>query len=238
MNDDKKGAMFTSAGLKFRHELKHFISPGDYAELTARIRPLMKPDPHAGENGKYLVRSLYFDNYEDKALREKLSGCRSREKFRLRFYGGNTDFVKLEKKSKIHGMCTKQNALLTVWECEKLLEGDRTVLKENGHPLCLELYAKMDYQQLRPKNIVEYEREAYLYPCGNVRVTVDSGIGSGNNPARFLSGGRDGFFYTGETVLEVKYDEFLPQIIRDLVQLSNRQGTAFSKYAAGRLALQ
>ena len=39
-------------------------------------------------------------------------------------------------------------------------------------------------------------------------------------------------------LLEVKYDEFLPEMIRDLVQLGNRQAGAFSKYAASGLSAE
>ena len=59
--------------MQFRHELKHEISLGDMMAVRARMRAICETDPHAVD-GKYFIRSLYFDNPEDRALREKLDG--------------------------------------------------------------------------------------------------------------------------------------------------------------------
>lgn len=156
---------------KFRHELKHYINPLDHAELSCKLKALLKPDENA-VNGHYRVKSLYFDNYEDKVLREKVNGYLFREKFRLRLYEGNTDFIRLEKKTKLNGLCQKESAVITESECQRLLKGDYAVLKEMESPLATELYAKIGYQLLRPKSIVEYDREAYVYKTGNVRIST------------------------------------------------------------------
>ncbi len=219
---------------KLRHELKHFINYIDYMALVSRARLIMTHDANADVDGRYSVRSLYFDNFEDKVVREKINGYRFREKFRLRYYNGDASLIKLEKKSRINGLCAKESVTISEQQCERLILGDTSVLKETEQPLCLELYAKMNYQCIRPRSIVAYEREAYNYPPGNVRVTFDADIRSGNNPLSFLSGGRKGLIPLKDTVLEVKYDEFLPQVIRDIVQLQDRKATAFSKYATAR----
>ena len=84
----------------YRHEKKYPISQGDYLALRQRLRPVMQPDPHAGAEGVYSIQSVYFDNYRDKALREKIDGVQQREKFRIRYYNGDLSFVTLEKKIK------------------------------------------------------------------------------------------------------------------------------------------
>ena len=68
--------------VQYRHEWKHELSFQDYLILRQRLRAVMEPDPHAVD-GRYFIRSLYFDNLDDKALREKIDGVNRREKFRI-----------------------------------------------------------------------------------------------------------------------------------------------------------
>ena len=218
-----------------RHELKHFINYADVLELRSRLPFVVSPDENGTEGNGYRIKSLYFDNFNDKALKEKVDGVDNREKFRLRLYNNDTSFIRLEKKSKKNGICFKESAVISEEECRQLLNGDFAVLKGKENPLCLELYAKMFYQQLRPKNIVEYMREAYVYPIGNVRVTLDYDIRTCNNVYDFLKPEPVPVPIPGVYILEVKYDDFLPEIIRGIVSLSSRRSTAFSKYAATRI---
>ena len=125
----------------------------DLQELRARLSMVAKPDEHSVKGEGYRVKSLYFDNYNDKALMEKLDGVNNREKFRLRLYNNDRSFIRLEKKSKRDGICYKESVVISEEECRRLLDGDYIVLKEDGRDLCLELYAKMLYQQLRAKSI-------------------------------------------------------------------------------------
>ncbi len=218
-----------------RHELKHYINYADTLQLRSRLPFVASLDQNVAEGTSYRVKSLYFDNYNDKSLREKIDGINEREKFRLRLYNNDTSFIRLEKKSKNNGICFKESAIMTAKECRQLLDGDLAVLKENGNSLCLELYAKMHYQQLRGKNIVDYMREAFIYPMGNVRVTLDYDIRTSNNVHDFLENRPVPVPISGVYILEVKYDSFLPEIIRGMVSLSSRRSTAFSKYAATRI---
>jgi len=218
-----------------RHELKHFINASDCAQLRAMLRCVASPDPNAGVDGAYTVRSLYFDNYRDKAVVEKLSGLSRREKFRLRYYNGDTSFIRLEKKSKANRLAYKESAAISGAQCAGLLCGDYSVLKTPDEPLLMELYTKMNYQNLRPRSIVEYRREAYVYRAGNVRVTFDRGIRTSNNAAGFLNPDLVMIPASGAVILEIKYDGFLPDIIRDVLKIGNRNQIEFSKYVAARL---
>ncbi len=217
-----------------RHELKHYINYADFIQLRARLACVAKHDENSKDSDGYSVRSLYFDNYSDKALREKLDGMDEREKFRLRLYSGDTSFIRLEKKSKKNGICFKQKAVITAAECGRLLSGDWAVLKENGDKLCLELYAKMHFQMIKPKNIVEYKREAYIFPAGNVRITIDREIRASSDISQFLNEEILSIPTPRTIILEVKYDHFLPELIREIISLQSRQVTAFSKYAIAR----
>ncbi|MCM1022615.1 MAG: polyphosphate polymerase domain-containing protein [Prevotella sp.] len=223
---------------KYRHEYKHFINMSDFITLSGKIGVIAAPDEHM-KNGSYFVRSLYFDDPNDKALREKLDGNCRREKFRIRFYDMDDGFIRLEKKIKRSGLCMKLSAPLTREKTERLIRGDYAFLAEEDEPLLRELYAKMSAELLRPKLTVDYNRKACVYPAGNVRVTFDFNIRSDENTAAFFEPAPAAFpvpAACSAVILEVKYDEFLPQFIADILQLEGRQAGAFSKYAAGRFA--
>lgn len=221
---------------KFRHEIKHYINIADYITLKQRLKFIAKQDSHVDDTGTYRIRSLYFDNADDKALREKIEGINNREKFRIRYYNDDYSYIKLEKKSKINGLCTKRSARLSREQCESIINGDIAWLKEAQDPLLIELYTKMNNQQLKPKTLVDYVREPYIYEPGNVRITIDSEIRTGlysrdlfNENVSMLAAAPKNIL-----ILEVKFDEFLPGIIQDIVQVSNRRSAAVSKYAVCR----
>lgn len=223
--------------IKYRHELKHEINYLDYLALSKRLNVIAKRDSNVGEDGCYRVRSLYFDNIHDKVLREKLDGVNNREKFRIRFYNEEYDFIKLEKKSKVNGLCQKQSIAISKDDCEKIIAGDFSFLKDRKEALLLELFVKMQYQQLRPKTIIDYKREPYIYEPGNVRITIDYEIETGLSSKELFNPylATVNVCRPGCMILEVKYDEFLPDIIRDVIQIGDRKAEAFSKYAAGRI---
>lgn len=221
--------------MDLRHEWKHEISYSDMLAIRQRLSAVAKRDAHA-VNGKYFIRSLYFDNLSDKALREKLDGISRREKFRIRYYNGDTSVIHLEKKSKIGGLGNKQSANLTAEEAQWIVDGKLDWMIHSDRPLVQELYVKMTTEGLRPKTIVDYTREPFVYGPGNVRVTLDYDIRTGLNCVDFLNVDCP-TIPAGDApiILEVKWDEFLPEIIRDAVQLNNRHVGAYSKYAACRI---
>lgn len=222
---------------KPRHEMKVFINYSDYISIKSRLKNFAKLDKNASENGVYHIRSLYFDNFNDKSLMEKINGFNNREKFRIRFYNHNHSFIKLEKKSKANGLCYKSSAQLTKEECEKILNGNIEFLKDSNIAVLKEFYCKLKYQCLKSKTIVDYTREAYIFNAGNVRITIDRNIKSGLYSTSIFDPELPtlGLINDNPIILEIKYDNFLPDIIRDLIQTNMRRQTAVSKYAACRL---
>lgn len=220
---------------QFRHEWKHEINALDAALIRQRMRAVMKPDPHA-RDGKYIIRSLYFDNLQDKALREKIDGTDRREKFRIRCYNGDLSVIHLEKKKKQNNLTSKESAPLTREETCAVIRGDLSFIKESPYELVRELSCKMQCAGLKPKTIVDYTREPFVYAPGNVRVTLDYNIRTGLDCVDFLNPDCV-TIPAGDPViiLEVKWDAFLPDIIRDALQLTNRRAGAYSKYAACRI---
>ena len=231
VNHRRKGG---SVLTPYRHEWKIEVNAPDLLVLRQRLRCVLKPDPHA-VNGCYCIRSLYFDTPEDKALREKLDGVPRREKFRIRYYNGDLSCIHLEKKSKIAGLGRKDTAVLTPEQAQNIVDGKLSWMAGSEAPLLLELYGKMRTQRLGPKTIVDYTREPFVYRPGNVRVTLDYNIRTGLRCTDFLNVRCPTIPVPEDpAILEVKWDAFLPDTVRDLVQLPGRRSGAFSKYAACR----
>lgn len=220
--------------IQYRHEWKHEITWGDLLDIRQRLRAVAMPDPHA-IRGRYAIRSLYFDDLRDKALREKIDGVDRREKFRMRYYNGDASVIHLEKKSRVNGLGAKFMAPLTPEEAQAIVDGDTGWMRDSPHPLVLELYSKIQ-TGLRPKTIVDYTREPFIYPAGDVRVTFDYDIRTGLWSTDFLNP-HCVTIPAGDApiLLEVKWGAFLPDIIRDAVQTPGRRVTAFSKYAQSRI---
>lgn len=220
--------------MDFRHEVKFEIGMADYITIKQRLNAVAYSDPHA-INGRYFIRSLYFDNIYDKALWEKKSGISIREKFRIRYYNGDTNVIHLEKKSKISNLGNKQSAPLTAKQAQSIVDGNTGWMITSEHPLIRELYAKMTSEGIRPQTIVDYTREPYIFPAGNVRVTLDYDIRSGIKCTDFLNHDCVTVPASDIILLEVKWDAFLPDIIRDAVSLADMHEGSFSKYEACRI---
>lgn len=218
-----------------RHELKYQLGPGEYAALRQRLKTLMQRDRHAGPDGTYTISSLYFDDRDDSALLANYAGLSRREKFRIRRYNDDNATLHLEKKFKQGGVGTKFMCPIAPEEYERLLRGDLSWMPDSDRPLLRELYVKMRNDLLRPKTIVFYKREPFVYGPGNVRVTFDSDIRSGIVSLNMLDAQTPLVpANPGLVLMEVKYDTFVPDIISDALQEGTLRVGAYSKYAACR----
>lgn len=225
--------------LKYRNEYKHIINKNHAEELKSRLKILLKSDPFADENGEYFIRSLYFDTYEDKYLYEKLNGVPFRHKYRIRFYDYNSSTIKLENKIKKYNSAAKLTANITKEETEKILNRQYDFLKDSEDALKMSFYQELVSGGLVPKTIVDYIRTPFIYPHGNVRITIDSNIRSpvgqtgltdifnSNIPTVSV-------FPDERCVLEVKYDGFLPDFIHKIIQTEVTASSSMSKYASCR----
>lgn len=223
-------------GVMGRTELKHEISKMDCYLLRNKLKHFMRVDPHAKKDGKYLIRSVYFDNFDNKVLTEKKEGFYQRDKFRVRLYDYNMNFLNLEKKSKRNNLTYKQKCSITAVEYEKISLGDIAWMENDTRSLIQDLYLQMNLFQIKPVTVVDYEREVFIYDQGNVRVTFDSNIKTSFRNPDLLNPDLAMIDTNPEVViLEVKYDEFLPDVIKYLLQLGNRKKGTYSKYQVSRM---
>lgn len=219
-----------------RHEYKYICSAQQLMCIGQRIIPYMILDTHAQGKNFYTVRSLYFDDYTDSCYYDNLSGIEPREKFRIRLYDADTLSVKLELKQKIHGMTKKRSCPVTEEQCMIMSGGHIADIRATDSPIYRKFCMEQQVKLLRPKTIVEYDRVPLLYRDGNVRVTFDMNIRSGLYVNQFL--GKKiisvPIMPSGFHILEVKFDEFLPEFIRQAVQIDGLRQTAYSKYCICR----
>ncbi|MGN1014918.1 MAG: polyphosphate polymerase domain-containing protein [Butyricicoccus sp.] len=229
--------MFETDSGPFRHELKYICSEAQLRMIEGRILHLMRRDRHAGPDGVYTIRSLYFDDYDNTCFYENESGVDNREKYRIRIYNHNPERIRLECKRKIRMKTQKQSCDLTVEQCRQLMRGIPLPPDPDYPPVLQKLLILMRTRYMQPKIITEYDRTPFVYPDGNVRVTFDRNIASSHAVDCFLEETipRRPILRTGQHVLEVKYDAFLPKFLYHNLQISGLRQTAFSKYYLCRL---
>ena len=220
---------------KYRFENKYRVSLTDCARITAALCFAMPYDRHTDETGHYTVRTMYLDNLYNTALLEKLDGVERRSKYRIRLYNGSTSYIKLEKKQRVHNMSQKTSCRITAEQCEKLLAGDTGFLLELDSPVAAEFYYKIRCGY-RPKCVMEYWRQAFAFEPGNIRITFDKYISAGYDCAEFLEPKITCTTVPMEAmaVLEIKYDNYLPEHISRILQIGKLSKNSVSKYVYGR----
>ena len=222
------------AGKQYRHELKYIIAEGEHKLLATRIKACLKQDYYASlSGGEYLIRSLYFDDPFDSALWEKASGVGSRDKFRIRIYNYSDDAIKLERKHKEGQYIKKDSVSLSRQDCDEIVRGNLECLKHNDSPFAMQFYGIFKANHLKPKVLVDYTREPYVFPAEDVRITFDKNVRTAMrctdlfNPNVITYPVWD---LRNCMILEVKFNESLPQYVGELLTLGSSQRTAASKY--------
>ncbi len=219
---------------KYRHEYKYLITDQQIELLKQRLNYLMPIDKHvADRSDTYNIRSLYFDDYYNRCYYENLNGTDLREKFRIRIYNGSCAKISLECKRKERGKTLKTSTSLTKEQCEQLMRG-KPILDniEKQAPVMRKLTMEMLMHNMHPTVIVGYDRVPYVYKLGNVRVTIDTNLYSSTDIDNFLLGNirQRPVMPRGHHLLEVKWDELIPDVIYRACQLDNLNQTAYSKY--------
>lgn len=215
----------------FRYENKYIITTAEYLTLSTRLKALMSPDENVvNSEGEYFIRSLYFDDEFQTGLTDKREGALMREKFRIRFYNFDKSFIRLESKQKHNFLTKKESAKLSYEDVVNILNGDIWDLYNSENEIVRNFYLKSRLRHLRPKVIVDYVREAYTF--SDVRVTFDKNIRSANYNTNLFSKGIMTLpcLPSDQMVLEVKYDDELPDSIAKLLSPLAASQTAFSKY--------
>ena len=221
--------------MTYRHELKYLIHQSDYHILRMRVAGLLSRDVHANRQGFYTVRSLYFDDFFNTAFNEKNVSILDRQKYRIRTYNHASEVIHLERKIKHNNYVTKQIATLSAEEVDRILHGEYQFLRSSTQALKKVFYHELVSRLLRPRIVIDYEREPYIYEAGTVRITFDKNIRAGIDASDIFCADLAMMetLESGFLVMEVKFTEFMPSVVRELLPTDAVDYSAISKYMLG-----
>ncbi len=215
----------------YRHELKYQISEREAGLIESRLKECAELDRHAA-GGSYLIRSLYFDDIWENAYKDKQAGTVSRRKYRIRIYNFSDDHISLESKAKRGSYILKRSAVINRDELDRILKGDFGFLLQREEEVLHEFYVACVSDGLRPSVIVDYDRTPYVYGPGTVRITFDEHVRSGFLSYDIFDSSIPTYeiFDMGKLIMEVKYTEYLPEAVKDLIEPGSSVQMSASKF--------
>ena len=213
----------------YRHEYKYLISTATARLLRSRLRSFMKPDAHAGPDGQYTIRSLYFDDPFGAAYEEKMSGIRDRYKYRIRYYNYDPSVLRLERKEK-HGELTRKTGQSLSPEQTVILTACAPEPRQEG--LCGELQRRCLTEGFRPRCLVDYDRVPFVCADGNTRITLDMNLRTRPYDVDLLASSQAMIpvLEPDQVILEVKFDDFLPGYLGEILEDIPKVQMSISKY--------
>ena len=222
---------------KYRNEIKFIINKNMAEVLKQRLSLIMEVDKNSvNSDNSYYIRSLYFDDEDSNAFYEKLDGVEYRKKYRIRIYNLDDKFIRLECKYKHNNMTSKDQILITKEECSKIIDGKIDDFKLTKDNILKQFLVDYRLNRLKPSIIVDYNRLAFTYHVSDVRITFDSKIKSGLYNYNLFD--ENACTYSviddSEVVLEVKFNEVLPEAIAIILSTVPTFRQAFSKFATCR----
>ena len=222
----------------YRYEKKFIINNIQMEILKNTLSAALYIDSNVkNPEGNYFIRSLYFDDYKNTSYNQVLDGLSKREKYRIRYYDLDPSYITLEKKSKENNLGKKDKDILTKEIVMKFITNDEI---DSNRPVVTELQNKMKTDFYKPVIIIDYERMAFTYPVNDVRITLDYNISCSYEISKFFENNINSIplLEKNTAILEVKYNEFLPDIVKQLINIGNLELTSFSKYSTGREMLE
>lgn len=228
----------------YRHEFKYLATERALRQLEVRLNGVVARDSHVMDTGRYLIRSVYFDDLDNSCYRENEDGADPREKFRIRIYNSDSSRIALECKQKYRSMTHKDTQVIDRDMYDILMGDDLSFEIRDEYPALVKKVMMLKKTRLlRPKIIVQYERIPFICNNGNVRITFDMNISASKDLEHFFEDNiiTMPVLLSGQHLLEVKYDAYLPDYIKSAIDNCELNYTTFSKYylcrKAGRILL-
>lgn len=221
----------------FRSELKFIINKYQMQLLKHNLDCIMERDSNSSSDGSYFIRSLYFDDYKDTAYNQVLEGISERQKYRIRYYNYDSSFIRLENKYKKNNFNRKTSTKVNKEEVISFINNEEFITEND---MLNSFKTKIKTNFYKPVVIIDYNRDAYIYKAGNVRITFDYNLTCSYDIDNFFEKDIDSIplLDKDQVILEVKFDEFLPSFIRQILNVDDIEITSFSKYANGRTMLK
>jgi hypothetical protein len=215
-----------------RQEFKFYISNEEIMFLRKSLKLLMKLDENSNKKkGLYTITSLYFDSPNNDAFNEKVDGVYSREKFRIRKYS-ESEIIKFESKKKIENVIRKTSNIIDKKTVSHLIQNDMHKLNNEKSEFLKKSFALIKSNGLKAKNIIEYDREAYYLPYGNIRVTFDTNLRTYNSNKNFYDKSKSSIpiFFDKINILEIKHSLPMPEHLKFVLKKIVANRCAISKF--------
>lgn len=215
-----------------RHEIKLLLSYAEYLDLSRKLKLVTTPDSNGGKNNEYFIRSLYFDDNFNSAYTTKIDGLNDRKKYRIRIYDVSDRVIKFECKIKHRDRIQKTSFSITLEQYNMVMNNDLEFLKEVDHPLAMEVYMLSRTAGFKPSVVVDYTREAYLHPLSNTRLTFDKHLRTGIDTFDIFNKNMNTYpvFPNDSVIFEIKYNEYIPRHIVDIITSCRGVKMSLSKY--------
>ncbi|MDD4797790.1 MAG: polyphosphate polymerase domain-containing protein [Eubacteriales bacterium] len=228
-----------SAAGVFRHEVKYYLDERQAFVLAQFLARVMRADSHAGADGQYWIRSLYFDTPGNRDYYDKVNGCCQRKKIRLRIYDTAAATATLEMKSKRGEFVHKQGLPLRKADARRLIDGDYTFLPGMQSAAADPFFVCFRREHRRPVVLVDYKRQAFELPFENIRVTIDRDVRASTHAQGLFEQRVPGVTVLDgrRCILEVKYRRAIPDFIRGILSDIGPPKESISKYVMCRQAI-
>ena len=218
-----------------RNEIKYLLTYEDYVMLSRRMAAILTLDKHTVSPDGYRITSLYMDDMYDTSYYEKLSGDTNRKKYRMRAYNYDPSVISLECKEKKQSRINKTRTEIDQEIFNGIRVNDFGGLFGREDELSKSVFVLNREKGLKTSVVVDYVREAYTHPLSNTRITFDKELACGIGTTDFFSKEyKSGYIFPrNEVILEVKFDKYLPEMIRLMLSVGYRP-LAASKYTLCR----
>jgi len=219
----------------WRFEYKYRLTPFQYHQVKAAIRPYMRVDPYTRRAPKrrYLVRSLYFDTTDFRAYQEKVNGDCDRTKLRIRTYSASRDetaSVRVELKARKGIAMEKHNTFVDMQDYEYFIHNNHWPV--NDDPVLCEFERYVHLKTLFPQVIVEYQREGFSARLeDSLRITFDHSVRSTAAETLFPTAPVFRNHNRHVIILEIKCNKSQPAWLRNMVREHGLRIAANSKFA-------
>lgn len=225
--------------LGYRYENKYIVTDKQIGVLRYKLDKVLRLDPNVGNDKMYSIRSLYFDDYENSAYWDVVDGICERSKWRIRMYGTTSSILKLERKSRKNDLVRKEFTDISKAEVEAIFCNRLMNINSCEIKLKSAFYLDMNTKGLIPRVIVEYDRTPFIYDFQGIRITLDTNVSASSYCSSFFdcNMSKRPVMSGGMGILEVKYNDYLPQNIRDILFMHELYRSSFSKYTMSRDAM-
>lgn len=220
-----------------RHELKYYINMNDYLYAKSLLKNLMQRDSYQKDDDGYFIRSLYLDDANDASVEEKLAGVEKRDKYRLRIYDFNQDWVKLERKRKYNNYVKKSSVIITKEEAIEIMNGKYECLLKYNNTDANSIYFDFKRKYFEPAVIVDYVRDAFILDYNNIRITFDKHLRGNTSDLNLFDANvlTEPLQKNEVMIMEVKYNNCLPSWFTEFFHFEGAVHSAISKFCHCRM---